>query len=360
MRSPITVGAARFDSGASAFSFTVGPGLSLNFLRSGLENNSGLVQNFVSTTDGSGNFGLISFSRDATAGSLCTFTTEPGMSNGGSGGTVQFNDFAKAGTSTFANKGATISGGRGGETDFFDNASADTGTFTAEAGTAFSTAGGTIAFFGSSTAATGKFTAEGGSVAAGFGGEIYLRETSTAADANITLNGGSADLSTGANMYVEETASLGSSFIFVNAGETAGTSNGAALNLLGSSHHGGSQIAVFGEDAGAQPGGMYFYDDSNAQEAIVRLLDGVLDISPHNPGTVILGCLFGYYGDVYLGGNNLEIGGANILQILEEVAFHDGGIAGGSGGSITKTGSTSLELSFPAISQAASRSTKAP
>lgn len=344
LRSSISLGTAIFDVGGSAYNITVGPGLSLDFMRNGVTNNAAILQNFVSTTDASGHFGLISFSRRAKAGDLCTFTTEPGMLNGGSGGMIQFNNFAKAGSSTFVNNGALISGGRGGETDFFDNTSADTGTFTAKAGTAFSTAGGTIAFFGSSTAATAEFTAEGGSVPAGFGGEIYLRENSTASDAKITLNGGSADLSTGANMYIEETASLGQSFIYVYGGETAGTSNGAALNLLGSSHPGGSQIFAFdGAEEDAQPGTMYFYDDSNAEGAILRLFHGVLDISPHNPGTVILGNILGYYGDVYLGSNNLEIGGNNILSILE-VAFHDDGIAGGSGGSITKTGTNVLTL----------------
>jgi autotransporter-associated beta strand protein len=346
-RSPVSIGSAVFDAGASSYNFSVGPSPSLDFTRNGLTNNSGVVQNFVATTDISGNFGLISFSRRTTAGAGCIFTTKPGMFNGATGSLIQFNNSATAGTSTFVNNGASIPGSRGGETDFFDNTSADAGTFTAKAGTAFGTEGGTIAFFGSSTAATGEFTAEGGAVLAGSGGSIYLRESSTGSDGRFTLQGGSADSTSGASMYVEDAASLGLSFIFVNGGQSSGTSNGATLNLVGSSHPGGSQIFVFGLNEDAEPGTLYFYDDSNAEEAILRLTDGVLDISPHNPGTVILGNILGYYGTVYLGANNLEIGGNNIVGLLEEVSFHDGGIAGGSGGSITKAGSNLLELEVP-------------
>ncbi|MDQ3197601.1 MAG: hypothetical protein M3Q46_00175, partial [Verrucomicrobiota bacterium] len=50
--------------------------------------------------------------------------------------------------------------------------------------------------------------------------------------------------------------------------------------------------------------------------AILRLFDGVLDISPHNPGTVVLGNILGYDGNVYLGANNLELGRNNILGFL--------------------------------------------
>ncbi|MDQ3197602.1 MAG: hypothetical protein M3Q46_00180 [Verrucomicrobiota bacterium] len=177
MRSSITVGASVFDADASAYIFTVSPGLSLEFAGNGVTNNSGVPQNFVSTTDAAGNFGVINFSRHSTAGDLCTYRTEPGTFNGASGSFIQFYNFAEAADGTFINKGAKISGGRGGETDFFDTASAGTGIFTAIAGTEFSTAGGTIAFFGSSTASGGEFTAKGSHVRAGFGGDIYFRET---------------------------------------------------------------------------------------------------------------------------------------------------------------------------------------
>ena len=344
LRSAITLGGAVFDAGASAYNFTVGPGLSLDFMKTGVTNNSGVTQSFVSTTDAFGNFGLISFSRRVTAGELCSFTTEPGVLNAASGSLIEFNNFANAGRSAFINNGAAVSGAGGGETDFFDNTSADEGTFTANAGSASGAAGGKIAFFGSSTAAAGDFEAKGGGVAGAFGGSIVFRGTATADSATITLEGGLADGPTGANISFEESATAGYAFINVNGGQVAGTSNGAILNFLDSSTSGGTQIFVFdGAVEDAQPGALYFYDDSDAQLGLIRLFDGVLDVSAHNPGTVKIGCILGYYGNAYLGANNLEIGGNNIVQVLE-VAFHDGGIAGGTGGSITKAGDNELYL----------------
>lgn len=343
LRSPIAVGATVFEAGVDGYTFTVGPGLSLDFMKNGVTNNSDRLQKFFSTTDAAGNLGIISFSRHATAGDLCAFITASGMANGAAGSLTQFNNFAAAGSSTFINNGAAIPGARGGETDFFDNTSAGTGTFTAGPGTAFDTEGGVIAFFGTATAATATVIAQGGDVPEGFGGSIYLRDNSSAADGTFTVEGGSVDSSTGARMYFEDEAYAGAAFITVKGGENPGTSNGATLSFLDSSSAGGSQIFVSAFTEGAQPGVLYFCDDSTGALAILRLFDGILDISPHNPGTVILGNILGYYGTVYLGANNLEIGGNNITGLLE-IDFRDGGINGGVGGSITKTGSNDLFL----------------
>jgi autotransporter-associated beta strand protein len=342
LRSAITLGGAVFNSGASGYNFTVGGALSLDFMNTGVTNNSGVPQNFVCTTDSSGDVGLISFSRRTTAGESCIFTTEPGTVSAASGGLIHFNNSANAGRSTFVNHGASVAGAIGGETDFFDNTSAAEGIFTASAGTGLSGEGGKIVFFGSSAAATGNFEAEGGEIPGALGGSIYFQGTSTADSATITLDGGLADGFSGANMYIEESATAGNAFINVIGGQVAGTSNGATLNFLDSSTSGGTQIFLFeGSVAGAQPATLFFYDDSDAKLGIIRLFDGVLDVSPHNPGTVMIGCILGYYGNAYLGANNLELGGNNIAQVLE-VAFHDGGSAGGIGGSITKVGTNDL------------------
>jgi autotransporter-associated beta strand protein len=344
LRAPTRLGASVFNSGASAYSFTIGPGLSLEFVRDGVTNNSGVTQSFTAITDAAGNFGLISFSYHSSAGNLSTYGASPGLFAGAAGGFIQLHNFADAGSSIFVNSGASISGASGGETDFFDSTSAGSATITAKAGSASGAGGGTIAFSGSSTAASSALAARSGEVTGAHGGLIYFRDSSSAKESSITIEGGLADGATGANMYFEDTASAGNAFIYVEGGGVAGTSNGGTLSFLDSSTSLGAQIFVSeGPVEGAQPGRLFFYDDSDARLGIIRLFDGVMDICPHNPGTVTVGTILGYYGTVFLGSNNLEIGGNGILGILD-VVFQDGGIAGGSGGSITKAGTNTLEL----------------
>lgn len=178
---PITVGAIVFNSGASTYNFTVGPGITLDLAGTGLTNNAVGTQNFTVTTDALGNFGTIAFSGSATVSARNAFTTGSGMSNGAPGGFVQFTGQASAGSGTFSNQGALVSGAKGGETDLFDNASAASATLIANAGNAFSAEGGTIAFFGASTADTAHIISNGGTIIGAFGGSIYFRENSSAA-----------------------------------------------------------------------------------------------------------------------------------------------------------------------------------
>lgn len=81
----ITVGGAIFEPVASAYTFMIDPGLSLTFAKAGVITSSGIEQSFAATTDDAGNFGLTTFSNDASTGENCVFTTEAGKFNGTSG-----------------------------------------------------------------------------------------------------------------------------------------------------------------------------------------------------------------------------------------------------------------------------------
>src|SRR2546430_2756369 len=67
-----------FNGGASAFTTTANPGVSLLISGVGITNNSGIAQNFVTAVDGSGSNGGIQFVNSATAGSLTVFTNNAG------------------------------------------------------------------------------------------------------------------------------------------------------------------------------------------------------------------------------------------------------------------------------------------
>src|SRR5213075_3505709 len=68
---------------------------------------------------------------------------------------------------------------------------------------------------------------------------------------------------------------------------------------------------------------------------------GNLDISLHLPGSVTIGSLEGS-GDVFLGANNLTVG--NNLSKTFSGVMQDGGVGGGTGGSLTKIGTGAFTL----------------
>ena len=71
--------------------------------------------------------------------------------------------------------------------------------------------------------------------------------------------------------------------------------------------------------------------------------NGGLDVSGHTAPGITIGSLEGN-GFAALGGNNLSVGSNNLSTTFSGVA-QDGGIAGGTGGSLTKIGTGSVTLS---------------
>jgi autotransporter-associated beta strand protein len=211
-----------------SFTITVNAGVTLTLSGTGITNNSGITQNFVTAVNGAGFFGIINFFNSATAGSMTSFTNN---------GAIRFFNSSTAGSATITNNGSTVSGTlAGGFTVFITNSTADSATLIANGGTAAGAGGGSIFFFNNSTGGT--------------------------ASVDVRNNG-----------------------------------TGAAGNL---------------------------------------------DISSHNAPGVTIGSLEGS-GNVFLGANNLTVGSNNTSKTFSGV-IQDGGIGGGTGGSLTKTGTGAFTL----------------
>src|SRR5437667_9852558 len=91
-----------FNAGASAFTITVGPTLTLTVSGAGTANNSGVTQNFVTTADITGKHGTIQFTNSATAGDVAITNSGPDSSDA-PGGLTQFFGSSSAGNAGIAN-----------------------------------------------------------------------------------------------------------------------------------------------------------------------------------------------------------------------------------------------------------------
>ena len=295
--SPTEVNGIVFNAGASAFTITANPPHILSPLTIsgvGITNNSGITQNFVTAVNGAdGNFGLISFTNSATAGSLTAFTNKGSAFAGVTGGETSFLNTSTAGNGTFTNDGGAVSGASGGFTEFNSSSTAGNATFTNDGG-AVSGVGGFTQFYFSSTAGNATFTNNGGAVSVAGGGGVGFLTMSTAGNATLIANSG-----------------LG--------GGTAGS-----FQFFDGSHGGTARVEVFGNGTG---------DTTN----------GNLDISSHNAPGVTIGSVEGT-GNVFLGAFRLTVGSNNLTTTFSG-AIQDGGFNGGTGGSLTKTGTGKLTLS---------------
>jgi autotransporter-associated beta strand protein len=287
-----------FNAGASAFTITASPTFTLTISGVGITNNSGVTQNLLTAVDGAGNFGTISFTNSATAGSLTAFTNPGTAVSGANGGFTLFFDTSTAGSGTFTTNGGMVSGLSGGVTQFSASSTAGSGTFTTNGGTVSAPlSGGFTQFFATSTAGSGTFTTNGGAVIGANHGHLDFNDTSTASNATLIANGGPG---------------------------SAGDEAGGIIRFFEDSTGGTARVEVFGTGTG---------DTTN----------GNLDISFHNAPGVAIGSVEGN-GAVFLGANNLTVGG-NKLSTTFSGVMQDGGQNGGVGGSLTKIGKGNLTLS---------------
>ncbi|MGH8093107.1 MAG: hypothetical protein ACREIF_06510 [Chthoniobacterales bacterium] len=160
-----------FNPGADAFTISALPGAGISS-RLGVQNNSGMEQNFVATADGQGNSGGFTITQSidpATITGPVTFTEQARNSPTGFAPGVTF-FFAGAGDATFHNLGASIAGGVGGRTDFVaTGASAENCMVINDGGTVSGATGGETDFSqGKPSAGNATFIANGGSGGGGF------------------------------------------------------------------------------------------------------------------------------------------------------------------------------------------------
>jgi len=297
-----------FNAGASPFTITVSSNdsfaKSLTISGVGIINNSGVTQNFVTT---SVPVGHIDFKSSATAGNNTTFTNLGGSAGGTA---VNFNDNSTAGSATIIVNGGTASHIQPSFLDFLDNATAANGTFLCYGGSAI---GGTIVISGRSTAANGTFLAYGGMDVDHNGGTIELGSEATGGDGVFTLEGSDFAGANGAQMLISSTSTAGNATLIVDGGKVAG-------------------------------GNLFFQNNATGGTARVEVFsNGRLDISGHELPGITIGSIEGD-GLILVGANQLMTGNNNVSTTFSGL-LQDGGFYGGSGGALAKIGNGKLTLS---------------
>jgi autotransporter-associated beta strand protein len=232
---------------------------------------------------------------------------------------LTFFENSSAGSATFINNGGPVAGGSGGGTFFQENSNAGSGTFINNAGAAGADGGFTI-FFGGSTADSGTFTNNGSAVANANGvlaTEVRFLEFSTAGSGTFINNGGAVAGAFGGFTRFFDMSTADSATLIANGGTNGG--QGGQIFLFDDSTGGTSRVEVFG--------------------------NGELDISRHDflffQG-VTIGSVEGD-GNVFLGDNNLTVGSNNMDTTFSGV-IQDGGLDDFTGGSLTKIGAGTLDL----------------
>jgi autotransporter-associated beta strand protein len=190
---------------------------------------------------------------------------------------------------------------------------------------------------------------------------LQFSDTSTAGTANVTNNvemdffestsAGNAVISNAATgtLTINNTATAGAATItnngtvqFNNSG-TAGsahiTNNNGGLTQFNNSSMAGT--AVITTNSG---GGVFFVGTSSGGQAtFVTNVGGVFDMSGLTSAGTTAGSIAGA-GNYFLGSKTLTVGGNNVSTDVSGV-ISDGGLSGGVGGALTKTGTGSLTLS---------------
>jgi autotransporter-associated beta strand protein len=311
-----TVERIAFNSNASAFAISSSPGLNLDVVGAGIVNNSGRTQNFVNNADPTSR-GQIRFFGTASAGSSTVFTNNgravgnPGIS----AGRTWFLESSTAGNGIFTQNGATGPNADGGRFLFGDSSTAGNGTFINNGSVSGALAGGGGTFYGSATAGNAIITINGATSSGAPAGFTQLVDTATGGNATFTNNGGTVSGAQGGVTVFFVTSTAGNATLICNGGSNSGDG-----------------------------GRIEFYDDSTGGTSRVELFgNGFLDNSFHNAPGVTVGSIEGD-GDIFLGANNLTVGSNNLSTTFAGV-IQDGGQNGGSGGIVSKIGSSILVLS---------------
>jgi autotransporter-associated beta strand protein len=288
----------------------------------GIRNNSEITQHIIIPVDSSNNGGTIAFSNSATAGSNVSIFH--------GGGTINFLNRSTAGSATIDD---TFSGG--GTINFLNRSTAGSATISNFTGDTFST----TSFFNRSTA--------GNSTIFNRSGFVLFADNSTADSAFIHLEqgvlqfannstAGNSTIGTGFTTSVQflDNSTAGSATIFPD--------DASALVFANTSTAASASISAAG-------GFIFFEGSSRGGTAQIDLkaltafpFRSFLDISGHNAPGVTIGSLEGNEeAEVFLGANNLTVGSNNLSTTFSGVIQ---GPFGGVGGSLTKIGTGTLEL----------------
>jgi autotransporter-associated beta strand protein len=331
--------------------------LTLTVSGAGIANNSGVTQNFVTTSDIYGTqVGTIQFTNDATAGNGTRITDSGPEGCDCEGGITQFFDNSSAGNAFISNTIGSGGGFGGGGTEFHDNSTAGNAGFFNAGGFTFirffgnSTAGsggfgngGTVSFSDASNAGNGTFFTEEGTVnCTPCAGSVRFADTSTAGDGTFTYVGAETGDNTAAGSAFSGSSSAGNGTFTLEGGVDTG-GGGGSIFFRGQSTAGRATLIANGGVSGGEGGRIFFDDDSIGGTARVKVFgNGFLDVSGHNAPGVSIGSIQGS-GLVFLGALNLTVGSNNRSTNFSGL-IQDGGRFGGSGGSLTKVGTGTLVL----------------
>ncbi len=253
----------------------------------------------------SGGFGGETIFYDTSTASSAHFGNPGGFVNGARGGSTAFRDSASAGSASFLNAGGEGSGGPG-RTEFFESSTAANGTFT-NVSTHVAIVGGQTNFKATSSAGNATIINNGGTLSGAPGGLAQFFDSATAANANITSNGGSASGAGGGEVAFGDTATAGAATLISNGG----TNGGAGGRTL------------------------FFGDATGGTARVITNAGGTFDISYSTSG-IAVGSIEGA-GTYNLGSGTLTFGSRGTDTTVSGT-IADGGLAGGTGGSITKAG----------------------
>jgi autotransporter-associated beta strand protein len=343
-----------FNAGASAFTITVVPTLTLTVSGAGITNNSGIAQEFVAATDINGTqHGTIQFTNGATAGNGTRITDSGPEASDSPGGITQFFDSSSAGNAGIANTIGSGGGFGGGGTEFHDSSTAGNAGFFNAGGFTFirffgnSTAGsgdffngGTVSFSNASTAGNGTFHTEGGDVnCQPCAGSVRFADTSTAGNGTFTYAGANTTDGTPAFTIFFGNSSAGNGTFTCSPGQEGG--QGSRVGFGDASTAGNATLTANGGLDGDGGGSVQFFSDSSGGQARVKVFgNGYLDIRGHNAPGVSIGSIQGS-GLVFLGARNLTVGSNNRSTSFSGL-IQDAGQFGA--GSLTKVGTGTLVL----------------
>ena len=285
----------------------------------------------------------MSFTNSATAGTGTTFSVTGGFGVYATGGRISFSNSSSADHATFE----TFRGddGQNGAVSFTDNATAGNGTFINNGGESRGKSGGSMTFNGSATADDGTFTNNGGA-ASGAGGGYMFFLGGDAGNGFFTNNGGTVSGASGGS--IEFVANLpgptAADGIFIN---NAGTVSGAGGGGTFFSGHTAGNATLIANGGPGKGGFIHFTNAPVVGTGRVKVFgNGNLDLSRFGnnpPLTDTIGSIEGN-GLVFLGNNTLAVGSNNLSTVFTG-KIQDGGVYGGTGGSLTKIGTGKLVLS---------------
>ena len=339
----VEVNAIDFTTGASAFTISARPGVTMTISGKGVNNGSAIAQNFA-TIENSNGAGAILFMGSATAGDGNTYTNNAHSNAINGVASTEFFGTSNAGTSTIINTNPGESFHAGGFTGFFDESSAANSTIINEVparGYVLDAFPSNTLFADNSTAGNAILIAQGGPHASGDAwSEIDFYDQSTGGHpSTITLEGGGPVLGGVAGVIrFDGTATAGNASITMQ-GAPPGANNAAFGQFLGSATAGNATFLLQG-GRGAGPSLSFSNTTFGGEAAFTVTGNAVLDMQFHSVPGMAVGSLAGD-GIVTIGALSLTVG-TNNLDTEFAGTIDDGTHTTGS---LVKTGTGSLTLS---------------